>query len=147
MKIKKVRNMSIQKQKKMLANKMKLLKWTKLIRNISLVEAVLFSPLYFSILEGCFNHQIKPLENMKAILLMAITAGITGFFQGMSEEIIADCATLKTLIELTKTEKEDNLSFNISNERDEESTAMLLDSFGLEEQQDTDNPIRNRHKM
>lgn len=147
MKIKKVRKMSIQKQKKMLENKMKLLKWTRLIRNISLVETVLLSPLYYLTLQNCFSHQSTPIENIESTFLIALTAGITVGFQGMTERTIADCATLETLIELKKTEKEDNISFNISNEMGEESVATLLDSLGLEEQQNTDNFSRNRYNM
>lgn len=149
MKIKKVRNMSIQKQKKMLANKMKLLKWTKLIRNISLVETVLLSPLYFSMLQDCFHNQFNSLAIFKTAFLMALTVGLTGAFQGMSEKTIANCATLETLIDLKKIEKESLIENSFPCEEELERPVSILAEEPTFEMEGSipQHLIRDRHNI
>lgn len=110
MKIKKVREMKFEKQRKILMARKKLLKAMKAFRNTAIFGSILVSPMYTNMLQEFLNgNNVSAPENIiKYSIVLAGLLGLVGITESLSNKYIADCATLKAVIEMNKIEKREH---------------------------------------
>ncbi len=122
MKIKKIRNMTFEKQRNILMARKKRLKWVKIIRNSGIVSTFLTYPMYTEVLEDLFKKSnVYSLDEIiKYSIIMAALFGITSLAEGISNKYIVDCAQLKTIMEMSKIEKFEQIISRKSMDYDED---------------------------